>query len=117
MIYLTDYDIYLNTFFCLIDMIVIMELRERIYGRVAHLRGICIALSAALAVLMMILPESYRNTYFTLPVSMVLLPFYPKNLKKKLLFEVCLFSSVFTYMMALNDITNMAPRFSQWGIT
>lgn len=117
MIYLTDYDIYLNTFFCLIDMIVIMELRERIYGRIAHLRGICIALSAALAVLMMILPESYRNTYFTLPVSMVLLPFYPKNLKKKLLFEVCLFSSVFTYMMALNDITNMAPRFSQWGIT
>lgn len=117
MIYLTDYDIYLNTFFCLIDMIVIMELRERIYGRIAHLRGICIALSAALAVLMMILPESYRNTYFTLPVSMVLLPFYPKNLKKKLLFEVCLFSSVFTYMMALNDITNMAPRFSEWGIT
>lgn len=51
MIYLTDYDIYLNTFFCLIDMIVIMELRERIYGRIAHLRSMCIALSAALAVL------------------------------------------------------------------
>ncbi len=117
MIYLTDYDIYLNTFLCLIDMIIIMELRERIYGRIAHLRGMCIALSAALAVLIMILPESYRNTYFTLPVSMVLLPFYPKNIRKKLLFEVCLFSSVFTYMMVLNDITNMTPRFSEWVIT
>ena len=117
MIYFTHYDIYLNTFLCVIDMIVIMELRERIYGRIMRLRGVCIALSAALAVLIMILPESYRNTYLTLPVSMVLLPFYPKNLKKKLLFEVCLFSSVFTYMMTLNDITNMTPRFSERVIT
>ena len=112
MIYLTDYDIYLNTFLCLIDMVIIMELRERIYGRIAHLRSVCIALSAALIALMMILPGSYGNTYFTLPASMILLPFYPKNLKKKLLFEVCLFSSAFAYMMVLNDITNMTPRFS-----
>lgn len=112
MIYLTDYDIYLNTFLCLIDMVIIMELRERIYGRIAHLRSVCIALSAALIALMMILPGSYGNTYFTLPASMILLPFYPKNLKKKLLFEVCLLSSTFAYMMVLNDITNMTPRFS-----
>ena len=112
MIYLTDYDIYLNTFLCLIDMVIIMELRERIYGRIARLRSVCIALSAALVALMMILPGSYGNTYFTLPVSMILLPFYPRNLKKKLLFEVCLFSSAFAYMMVLNDITNMTPRFS-----
>ena len=69
MIYLTDYDIYLNTFLCLIDMVIIMELRECIYGRIARLRSVCIALSAALAALMMILPGSYGNTYFTLPVS------------------------------------------------
>ncbi len=112
MIYLTDYDIYLNTFLCLIDMVIIMELRERIYGRIAHLRSVCIALSAALIALMMILPGSYGNTYFTLPASMILLPFYPKNLKKKLLFEVCLLSSTFAYMMVLNDITNMTPHFS-----
>ena len=112
MIYLTDYDIYLNTFLCLIDMVIIMELRERIYGRIARLRSVCIALSVALVALMMILPGSYGNTYFTLPVSMILLPFYPRNLKKKLLFEVCLFSSAFAYMMVLNDITNMTPRFS-----
>ncbi len=114
---MTDYDIYLNTFLCLIDMIVIMELRERIYGRIARLRVICITLSATLVALMMVLPGSYGNTYFILPVSMILLPFYPKNLKKKLLFEVCLFSSVFAYMMTLNDITNMTPRFSEWVIT
>lgn len=117
MIYLTDYDIYLNTFLCLIDMIVIMELRERIYGRIVRLRGVCAALSVALVALMMFLPGSYRNTYFTLPVSMILLPFYPKNPKKKLLFEVCLFSSIFAYMMVLNDITNMTPRFSDLVIT
>ena len=117
MIYLTDYDIYLNTFLCLIDMIVIMELRERIYGRIVRLRGVCAALSVALVALMMFLPGSYKNTYFTLPVSMILLPFYPKNPKKKLLFEVCLFSSIFAYMMVLNDITNMTPRFSDLVIT
>lgn len=112
MIYMTDYDIYINAFLCLIDMIVIMELRERIYGRIIRLRGVCIVLSVALVASIMLLPGSYSTTYLTFPVSLILLPFYPRNPRKKLLFEVCLFSSVFAYMMVLNDITNMTPRFS-----
>lgn len=52
-----------------------------------------------------------------IPVSLILLPFYPKNLNKKILYEVCLFSSAAAYLLALNDITNMIPRFSNWVMT
>ena len=49
MMYITDYDIILNLFLCVIDMFVITELRERIYGRIAHFRRLCLALSIALS--------------------------------------------------------------------
>lgn len=96
MMYPTDYDIYLNTFLCLIDMFIITELRERIYGHITRRRNICIILSIALVAVLMLLPDAYGNSFLTLPASLLLLPFYPKCLKKKLLFEVCLISLFFT---------------------
>lgn len=116
MIYVRDYDIYFNIFICLVDMLIITELRERVYGKIERLRAVCLLLSAALAAILMLILGIYESSFFILPASLILLPFYPRNFKKKLLFETCLLSITFSYMLLLNDVTNMIPRFTYWGM-
>lgn len=117
MIYYHDYDIVLNIFLCIIDMILLWELREQLYGRIQKGRKFCALFAAFLIAILMLLPSRFENSMYVVPVSWLLLPFYPKNLKKKLFFEIWLFSILFSCLMILNDFTNMLPRFSHWVMT
>lgn len=115
--YYHDYDIILNIFLCIIDMILIWELREQIYGRIQKWRKLCALFAAFLIAILMLLPSRFENSMYVVPVSWLLLPFYPKDLKKKLFFEIWLFSILFSCLMILNDFTNMLPKFSHWVMT
>ena len=117
MIYYHDYDIVLNIFLCIIDMILLWELREQLYGRIKKRRKFCALFAAFLIAFLMLLPSRFENSMYVVPVSWLLLPYYPKNLKKKLFFEIWLFSILFSCLMILNDFTNMLPRFSHWVMT
>ena len=117
MIYYHDYDIVLNIFLCIIDMILVWELREQLYGRIQKGRKFCALFAAFLIAILMLLPSRFENSMYVVPVSWLLLPFYPKNPKKKLFFEIWLFSILFSCLMILNDFTNMLPRFSHWVMT
>lgn len=117
MIYYHDYDIVLNIFLCIIDMILLWELREQLYGRIKKGRKFCALFAAFLIAFLMLLPSRFENSMYVVPVSWLLLPYYPKNLKKKLFFEIWLFSILFSCLMILNDFTNMLPRFSHWVMT
>lgn len=110
MIYSRQYDILLNFFLCLIDMCILMELMNRIYGPIIRYKKAAIGIVTFAIILFMVLPSPYDNSFFSLPASFLILPFYPKNAKKKLLFESCLFAIVFSYIFMLNDITNVLPR-------
>ena len=117
MIYYHDYDIVLNIFLCIIDMILLWELREQLYGRIKKGRKFCALFAAFLIAFLMLLPSRFENSMYVVPISWLLLPYYPKNLKKKLFFEIWLFSILFSCLMILNDFTNMLPRFSHWVMT
>ena len=84
MIYYHDYDIVLNIFLCIIDMILLWELREQLYGRIKKGRKFCALFAAFLIAFLMLLPSRFENSMYVVPVSWLLLPYYPKNLKKKL---------------------------------
>lgn len=116
MIYVNDWDFILNAFLCLIDMLLVWELREQIYGRIRRGRRLCAILAVALALILMIPPCAYENSIYVIPASCLLLPFYPKNLKKKVFFETCLISILFSCLMILNDLTNMFPPSIRWGM-
>ncbi len=117
MMYYHDYDIVLNIFLCVVDMVLLWELREQLYGRIRRGRKLC-ALSAAILIgILMLLPSKFENSMYVVPASWLLLPFYPKDLKKKLFFETWLFSILFSCLMILNDFTNMLPKFSHWVMT
>ncbi len=110
MIYMTRYDLLLNFFLCSADMYILMKLMSRMYGPIVKYKKTAACIAYAGIVLLMILPAHYDNSFFTLPVSFLILGFYPKNFQKKLLFESCLFTIVFSYVFMLNDITNIIPR-------
>ena len=116
MIYVNDWDFILNAFLCLIDMLLVWELREQVYGRIRRGRRLCAFLAVALALILMIPPCAYENSIYVIPASCLLLPFYPKNLKKKVFFETCLISILFSCLMILNDLTNMFPPSIRWGM-
>lgn len=117
MMYYHDQDIILNIFLCVVDMVLLWELREQLYGRIQKGRKFCALCAAFLIALLMLLPSRFENSMYVVPVSWLLLPFYPKNLKKKLFFEIWLFSILFSCLMILNDFTNMLPKFSHWVMT
>ena len=117
MMYYHDQDIILNIFLCVVDMVLLWELREQLYGRIQKGRKFCALCAAFLIALLMLLPSRFENSMYVVPVSWLLLPFYPKNPKKKLFFEIWLFSILFSCLMILNDFTNMLPRFSHWVMT
>lgn len=110
MIYATAYDLLVNIFLCVIDMCILMELMNRMYGPIIRYRKTAVCIAALGIAFLMLLPSPYDNSFFTLPVSFLLLWFYPKNPRKKLLFETCLFTIVFSYLFMLNDITNILPK-------
>lgn len=110
MIYSTRYDLLLNLFLCVIDMRILMELMGRMYGPITKYKKAAVCIVALAIIFLMALPSPYDNSFLTLPASFLILWFYPKNPQKKLLFERCLFTIVFSYVFILNDITNMLPK-------
>ena len=115
--YYRNQDIILNIFLCVVDMVLLWELREQLYGRIRKGRQFCALFAAFLIAILMLLPSRFENSMYVVPASWLLLPFYPKNLKKKLFFEIWLFSILFSCLMILNDFTNMLPKFSHWVMT
>lgn len=108
------YDILTNIFLCTIDMCILLELMKRMYGPVRKYRKAAVCLAVFIIFLLMLLPSPYDNGFFIVPASILLLPFYPKNPKRKLLFESCLFTIAFSYLFVLNDVTNILPRGNIW---
>lgn len=110
MIYSTPYDLLLNIFLCVIDMCILMELMSRMYGPIIRYKKTAVCIVGLAIIFLMLLPSPYDNSFLTLPVSFLILWFYPQNPRKKLLFETCLFTIVFSYVFMLNDITNILPK-------
>lgn len=110
MIYSTHFDFLLNIFLCATDMYILMKLMGQMYGPITKYKIAAVIIVIFAVVLLMVLPSSYDNSFFTLPASLLVLWFYPKNPQKKLLFESCLFTIVISYVLILNDITNIIPR-------
>lgn len=109
MIFTTRCDILLNFLLCAADLFILARLMGRMYGSPNH-KGLmgCICVLGILVLIRM--PSPYDNTFLTLPLSFLLLPFYPKSPQKKLLFESCLFTIVFSYVFIFNDVTNLIPK-------
>ncbi len=110
MIYTTRYDILLNYLLCAADMLILARLMSRMYGPVIRHKRLLTGISALGILALMLMPAPYDNTFLTVPLSFLLLWFYPKNAKKKLLFESCLFTIVFSFIFIFNDITNLLPK-------
>lgn len=110
MIYATRYDLLINTFLCVIDMCILMKLMSWMYGSITKYKKIAIIIVVLGIVFLMVLPNSYAGSFLTLLVSFLILWAYPKNFRKKLLFESCLFTIVFSYIFMFNDITNILPQ-------
>lgn len=91
MIYMTRYDLLLNFFLCSADMYILMKLMSRMYGPIVKYKKTAACIAYAGIVLLMILPAHYDNSFFTLPVSFLILGFYPKNFQKNFCLKaVCL---------------------------
>lgn len=114
MVYATPYDLIVNIFLCSIDMCILMELMKRMYGPIRKYQKTAVCLAGFIIFLLMLLPSPYDNGFFTVPASFLLLPFYPRNPKRKLLFESCLFTIVFSYLFVVNDVTNILPKGNIW---
>lgn len=112
--YITPYDLPVNLFLCTIDMCILAELMQRMYGPVHRFRKTAACTAALVVLALVLMPSSYENSFYTVPASFLLLGFYPKNGRKKLLFESCLFSVCNSYLLILNDITNLLPRGRVW---
>lgn len=112
--YISPYDLPVNLFLCTIDMCILTELMQRMYGPIRRFQKTTICVSALIVLTLMLLPSHYENSFLTVPASFLLLGFYPKNGKKKLLFESCLFTVCTSYLLILNDITNVLPRGNIW---
>ena len=110
MIYTTPYDIFINLFLCVIDLLILMEFMKRMYGPIPKRKKAPAGLLAFGVMLVLLLHSPYDNSFFIFPISLLCLWAYPKKPKKKLLFESCLFSIIFSYIFILNDITNILPR-------
>lgn len=115
---ISRYDLIIDCFLCLIDIITISELRRQIYGSPKHKRTFICSATVLILILcaagLFLTDFHYTMSLFIVPASFFLLPFYPKNFMKKLLFESCLSAILFSFMMILNDITNILPRYQIW---
>lgn len=120
MISSTAYDLFIDIFLYIIDWCILIKLMNLMYGSIPKRHHVVIAVSFCCVFLLalyshLILP-SYINSFFLVPLSFLLLFFYPKNPKKKLLFSFCLLSLASSYLFMLNDITNMLPFKFPWVI-
>lgn len=120
MIYSTRYDFLLNLLLCAADLGILAGLMTRMYGSIPPTRRVgslsfstkkaAICIAGAGLLLLAALFSVYSSTFLTLPVSFLILWCFPKNPRKKLLFESCLSVIVFSYILILNDITNVLPK-------
>lgn len=90
MIFTTRYDIFLNFFLCVIDMCILLEFMNRMYGQILKNRKAAAYFIVFGMIFLMVTHSPYDNSFFIFPVSFFILWAYPKNPKKKLLFETCL---------------------------
>lgn len=115
--YISRYDLIIDFFLCMVDVITITELRRQLYGSPKSKRLFSFFTAALILIFCAsgLLPGfHYTASFFIVPVSLLLLPFYPRNFMKKLLFESCFLAILFSFMMILNDITNMLPHRRVW---
>lgn len=112
--YSSFYDLPVNLFLCVIDMCILTELMRRMYGPIRRFKKTAICMAGLIVLALMLSPSHYENSFYTVPASFLLLGFYPKNRKKKLLFESCLLTVCTSYLLILNDITNVLPRGTVW---
>lgn len=112
--YITPYDLPVNLFLCAIDMCILTELMQRMYGPVRRFKKAAFCTAAMIVLALVLMPSSYENSFYTVPASFLLLGFYPRNGRKKLLFESCLFTVCTSYLLILNDITNLLPHGNVW---
>lgn len=82
MIYTTRYDILLNYLLCAADMLILARLMSRMYGPVIRHKRLLTGISALGILALMLMPAPYDNTFLTVPLSFLLLWFYPKTRKK-----------------------------------
>lgn len=120
MTYATAYDVFIDIFLYVINWCILIELMDRIYGKIERNRKAILTASFTAIILLVLyshqsLPD-YINGFFLVPVSFLMLGFYPKNPRKKLLFSLCLLSLTYSYLFLLNDITNMLPFKFPWVI-
>lgn len=112
--YSSFYDLPINLLLCVIDMCILTELMRRMYGPIRRFKKTAVCIAGLIVLALMLSPSHYENSFYTVPASFLLLGFYPKNRKKKLLFESCLFTVCVSYLLILNDITNVLPRGTIW---
>lgn len=112
--YISPYDLPVNLFLCTIDMCILSELMQRMYGPIRRFKKTALFIAVLTVLALALMPSPYENSFYTVPASFLLLGFYPKNKKKKLLFESCLFTICASYLLILNDITNILPRGNIW---
>ena len=85
--YYRNQDIILNIFLCVVDMVLLWELREQLYGRIRKGRQFCALFAAFLIAILMLLPSRFENSMYVVPASWLLLPFYPKISEKETFFR------------------------------
>lgn len=89
-LYISPYDLPVNLFLCTIDMCILTELMQRMYGPIQRFKKTAFFIATLIVLALTLMPSPYENSFYTVPASFLLLGFYPKNKKKKLLFESCL---------------------------
>ena len=118
MTHATPYDVFVDIFLYVIDWCILIELMDRMYGKIARNRRLAVLTSFGGIILLVLYSHlslpSYTNSFFLVPLSFLMLVFYPKNTRKKLLFSLCLLSLTYSYLFMLNDITNMLPFRFPW---
>ena len=110
------YDFFTDIFLCTVEGCILIELMNRLYGKIQKYRKTAYTLFALAVLFMLVVTHwifpSYGCTYLVVPASFLLLPFYPGSRRKKALFSFCLATVNLLYLLALNDITNVLPNLS-----
>ena len=82
--YISPYDLPVNLFLCTIDMCILSELMQRMYGPIRRFKKTALFIAVLTVLALALMPSPYENSFYTVPASFLLLGFYPKNKKKKL---------------------------------
>lgn len=110
---LSVFEFLLDLLLCQLDVLLILELMNRSYGKIAAHRRLIYSLTiglTCLAVCSFHYWGDYVNPFFNLAVYFCVIGFYPSNFKKKLLFSIALLSLNLSVLLVLNDITNILPK-------